>query len=81
MERREDAKEMKRLINMSYTRNCVDGYSLQNNGRDNDIDQLSKTFGMHPNSRRLFIDSSKTNLKAILLNNGKIYPSIPIGYA
>lgn len=30
---------------------------------------------------RLFIDSSKTSLKAVLLHNGNALPSIPVGYA
>ena len=30
---------------------------------------------------RLFIDSSKAGLKAGLLNNGNILPSVPVGYA
>jgi hypothetical protein len=30
---------------------------------------------------RLFIDSSKVSLKAVLLHNGNIYPSIPVGYS
>ena len=30
---------------------------------------------------RLFIDSSKTSLKAALLHNGNIKPSIPLGYS
>lgn len=30
---------------------------------------------------RLFIDSSKSGLKAVLLHNGNQYPSIPLGYA
>ena len=30
---------------------------------------------------RLFIDSSKRNLKAFLLHNGNVYPSIPIVYS
>ena len=30
---------------------------------------------------RLFIDSSKTSLKAVLLHNGNTMPSIPVGYA
>ena len=29
----------------------------------------------------LFIDSSKRNLKAVLLHNGNVYPSIPIVYS
>lgn len=34
-----------------------------------------------PNAWRLFIDSSKTSLKVVLLHNGYTYPSIPVGYA
>ena len=30
---------------------------------------------------RLFIDSSKTSLKAVLLHNGNIKPSIPVSYS
>ena len=30
---------------------------------------------------RLFIDSSKRSLKALLLHNGKVYPSIPIAHS
>ncbi len=30
---------------------------------------------------RLFIDSSKMSVKAVLLHNGNIKPSIPLGYA
>jgi len=30
---------------------------------------------------RLFIDSSKTSLKAVLLHNGNIKPPIPMGYS
>jgi hypothetical protein len=30
---------------------------------------------------RLFIDSSKLSLKAVLLHNAKLFPSVPIGYA
>jgi PHP family Zn ribbon phosphoesterase len=30
---------------------------------------------------RLFIDSSKISLKAILLHNGKTLPSIPVGHS
>ena len=30
---------------------------------------------------RLFIDSSKTSLKAVLLHNGNKFPSVPIAYA
>lgn len=34
-----------------------------------------------PNEWRLFIDSSKTSLKAVLLHNGNTLPSVPIGHA
>ena len=30
---------------------------------------------------RLFIDSSKTSLKAVLLHNGNKFPSVPLAYA
>jgi hypothetical protein len=30
---------------------------------------------------RLFIDSSKTRLKAVLSHNGNKYPSVPLAYA
>ena len=34
-----------------------------------------------PSDWRLFIDSSKRNLKAVLLYNGNVYPSIPIAHS
>lgn len=34
-----------------------------------------------PKEWRLFIDSSKNRFKAVLLHNGDIKPSIPIGQA
>ncbi|XP_061419594.1 uncharacterized protein LOC133349820 isoform X1 [Lethenteron reissneri] len=34
-----------------------------------------------PNEWRLFIDSSKMSLKAVLLHNGNVLPSIPVGHA
>jgi len=34
-----------------------------------------------PDEWRLFIDSSITILKAVLLHNGNVFPSIPVGYA
>ena len=34
----------------------------------------------NPSQWRLFIDSSKTSLKAVLLHNGNELPSIPLGY-
>ena len=30
---------------------------------------------------RLFIDSSKRSLKAVLLHNGNVYPSIPVAHS
>ena len=35
----------------------------------------------NPADWRLFIDFSKTSLKAVLLHNGNIKPSIPVGYS
>lgn len=34
-----------------------------------------------PENWRLFIDSSKTSLKAVLLHNGNVHPSIPVFYS
>ena len=34
-----------------------------------------------PTQWRLFIDSSTKSLKAVLLHNGNIYPSIPLAYS
>ena len=34
-----------------------------------------------PTEWRLFTDSSKLSLKAVLLHNGNTYPSVPIGHA
>ena len=48
-----------------------------------DIGGLMSELGCEHNPAvwRLFIDSSKTNLKAVLLHNGNIKPSIPVGYS
>ena len=44
---------------------------------------LCKNFGYshRPEEWRLFIDSSKLSLKAVLLHNKNILPSFPVGYA
>ena len=34
-----------------------------------------------PEEWRLFIDSSKSSLKAVLLHNGNDYPSVPVGHS
>jgi hypothetical protein len=34
-----------------------------------------------PSEWRLFIDASKTSLKAVLLHNGNKFPSVPVGYS
>ena len=49
----------------------------------NDIDGLFKSLLQdHVNSEwRLFIDSSKRSLKAVLLHNGNVKPSIPIAHS
>ena len=48
-----------------------------------DIEGLMTELGCehNPGHWRLFIDSSKTSLKAVLLHNGNIKPSIPVGYS
>ncbi|GBM73724.1 hypothetical protein AVEN_251167-1 [Araneus ventricosus] len=49
----------------------------------NDVDSLFKALGLqhNPQEWRLFIDSSKVSLKAVLLHNGNKHPSISVGYA
>jgi len=48
-----------------------------------DIDGLMQTLiiNHNPPDWRLFIDSSKMSLKALLLHNGNTLPSIPFGHS
>ena len=48
-----------------------------------DVDDLFKALNMSHCSDewRLFIDSSKVSLKAVLLHNGNVLPSIPVAHA
>lgn len=48
-----------------------------------DIPGLMNEFGVEYKKEdwRLFIDSSKTSLKAVLLHNGNTYASIPVGHS
>ena len=48
----------------------------------NDIDGLMVALRIthDPDEWRLFIDSSKTSLKAVLLHNGNVLSSIPVGH-
>ena len=48
-----------------------------------DIDGLNAYLSIthDPDEWRLFIDSSKTSLKAVLLHNGNVLSSIPVGHA
>jgi len=48
-----------------------------------DIDGLMETLNINhiPQDWRLFIDSSKLSLKAVLLHNGNTLPSIPVGHS
>jgi hypothetical protein len=36
---------------------------------------------LDPSQWRLFIDSSSRSLKAVLLHNGNLYPSIPVAHS
>jgi hypothetical protein len=47
-----------------------------------DVDGLFKALNMSPCSDewRLFIDSFKVSLKAVLLHNGNVLPSIPVSH-
>jgi len=48
-----------------------------------DIDGLMQTLNINHNPLdwRLFIDSSKLSLKAVLLHNGNTLPSFPVGHS
>ena len=48
-----------------------------------DVKGLFRAFGINhdPTQWRLFIDRSIKSLKAVLLLNGNIYPSIPLAYS
>jgi len=48
-----------------------------------DVDGLMNALGNKHDQQewRLFIDSSKLSLKAVLLHNGNQHPSIPVGHA
>ena len=48
-----------------------------------DIDGLMQTLNINHNPLdwRLFIDSSKLSLKAVLFHNGNTLPSIPVGHS
>ena len=49
----------------------------------NKVNELMKALNISydPAEWRLFIDSSKTSLKAVLLHSGNTMPSVPVGYA
>jgi hypothetical protein len=49
----------------------------------NDISALFDTFGIpyDPQDWRLFIDSSKSSIKAVILHNGNLHPSVPVAYS
>ena len=49
----------------------------------NNIEGLLSQYGVKYNAKewRLFIDATKRNLKAVLLNNGNKYASIPVAYS
>lgn len=49
----------------------------------NDVDALFLALEQKhdPSDWRLFIDSSKLSLKAVLLHNGNTYPSVPVAYS
>ena len=49
----------------------------------NNIPGLFECIGINydPNDWRLFVDSSKESMKAVLLHNGNILPSVPVAYS
>ena len=52
-------------------------------GYCNDIPELFESIDINydPDDWRLFIDSSKESIKAVLLHNGNILPSVPVAYS
>ena len=69
-----------RIRNQSLARYYA---SAENICYGKDVEGLMTELGCEDNPAhwRLFIDSSKTSLKAVLLHNGNIKPSIPVGYS
>lgn len=59
-----------------FTQNDSICYCNDINGLMNELRIAYRT-----NEWRLFIDGSKTSLKAVLLHNGSEYPSIPVAYS
>jgi hypothetical protein len=49
----------------------------------NDIPSLFMKLGIehHTHEWRLFIDASKSSIKAVLLHNGNVHPSVPVAYS
>jgi hypothetical protein len=49
----------------------------------NNIFALFTEFGIEYDKEewRLFIDASKCSIKAVLLHNGNVYPSVPLAYS
>lgn len=49
----------------------------------NDIPALFTKFGIEHDVHewRLFIDASKSSIKAVLLHNGNVHPSVPVAYS
>ena len=49
----------------------------------NEIPDLFTKFGIEHDAHewRLFIDASKSSIKAVLLHNGNVYPSVPVAYS
>lgn len=49
----------------------------------NDIPALFTKFGIEHDAHewRLFIDASKSSIKAVLLHNGNVHPSVPVAYS
>ena len=50
-------------------------------GHCNDIPALFIQFGIEHHNWRLFIDASKSSIKAVPLHNGNVHPSVPIAYS
>jgi hypothetical protein len=76
--------EVKVSVYRSRQKNLTPFFNMDNNlVACRDIEGLMAALNLDydPKDWRLFIDSSKVSLKAVLLHNGNKLPSVPIGHA
>lgn len=79
---------LKENTSVSYFRNRDEEF-VTYFSKENDLVYCNNAYGLlrelgfatGPKEWRLFIDSSKVSLKAVLLHNGNKYPSVPLAHA